>query len=132
MISSLLISTSAALVLLASSALAQSPSAKILLAEDFESTPTGAIPQGFTKTGAVGVVDDVAHTGKHSLRMEPALKGGRKITKTGPVVAALGGQHWGRLYYKVKQPVPAPIVPEGKTSAIIHATMVSGQATSPL
>lgn len=105
---------------------------KLLLSEDFETTAAGSIPEGFTKSGAVGVVDDVAHSGKKSLRIEPARNGGRKITKQGPEITALGGQHWGRLYYKVKLPYPAPVVPEGKTSGIIHSTMVSGQATSPL
>lgn len=120
---------SALCVLVSSVAMAAPP--KPAIAEDFESTAAGAIPEGFTKSGAVAVVDDVAHSGKHSLRMEPAVKGGRKITKQGPELAALGGEHWGRLYYKVKLPVPNPVIPEGKTSSIIHATMVSGQAKSP-
>jgi hypothetical protein len=47
---------------------------KLLLSEDFESTPVGEIPRGVTKTGLVGVVDDVAHSGKKSLRMEAAEK----------------------------------------------------------
>jgi hypothetical protein len=55
-------------------------SGKILLSEDFESTPAGEIPQGFTKTG---VVDDVAHSGKKSLRMEAAANGARRITLKG-------------------------------------------------
>ena len=78
------------------------------------------------------MVDDVAHSGKKSLRIEPATKGARKIVKQGPELAALGGQFWGRLYYKVKLPAPEPVIPEGKKSGIIHSTMVSGQATSPL
>jgi hypothetical protein len=122
----------AGLALSATAAFAQSPAPKVLFSEDFETTAVGAIPASCTKTGMVGVVDDVAHGGKKSLRMEPAQKGARKITLQGPVLAALGGQHWGRLYYKVKLPAPAPVVPEGKTSGIIHSTLVSGQATSPL
>lgn len=125
--SSPLLRFSAAYLLLASAAIAAPP----IISEDFESTAAGAIPQGFTKTGAVAVVDDVAHSGKHSLRMDPAVKGGRKITASGPELAKIGGEHWGRLYYKVKLPVPDPVIPEGKTSGIIHATMVSGQAKSP-
>jgi hypothetical protein len=111
---------------------AQSPAPKILISEDFESTAVGEIPKGFTKTGMVGVVDDVAHSGKKSLRIEPATKGARKITLQGAQIAALGGEHWGRLYYKIKLPPPAPVIPEGKTSGIIHSTLVSGQAMSPL
>ncbi|HEV7405500.1 MAG TPA: hypothetical protein VGO11_21325 [Chthoniobacteraceae bacterium] len=121
---------SLAALLLSATALAEPP--KLLLSEDFESTAVGAIPAGFTKTGEVAVVDDMAHSGKKSLRIEPAERGGRKITKQGPEIVALGGQHWGRLYYKVMLPYPAPVVPEGKTSGIIHSTLVSGQATSPL
>jgi len=121
-----------ALIVSSATALAQTPSPKILLSEDFESTAVGQIPEGFTKSGAVGVVDDVAHSGKKSLRMEPAQKGARKITLQGAKVTELGGEHWGRLYYKVKLPAPAPVIPEGKTSGIIHSTLVSGQATSPL
>jgi hypothetical protein len=123
------------LVLASAQGLAQSPApapGDIYLSEDFESTPVGQIPKGFTKTGAVGVAEDAAHGGKHSLRMEPATKGGRLITLPAPAAAALGGAHWGRLYIRVKLPAPAPIVPEGKTSAIIHSTLVSGNATSPL
>jgi hypothetical protein len=120
-------------LLLSTSAIwAQSAPAKLVLSEDFESTAVGEIPQGFTKSGMVGVVDDVAHSGKKSLRMEPATRGARKIIKSGPEIAAIGGEHWGRLYYKVKLPPPTPTIPEGKTSGIIHSTLVSGQATSPL
>jgi hypothetical protein len=131
----LLPSISAALVstlFAAPLAFAQSPSAKLILSEDFESTPVGEVPQGFTKAGKVGVADDAAHSGKKSLKMEPAINGARRITKEGPEIAALGGEHWGRLYYKVKLPAPLPVVPEGKTSAVIHSTLVSGMAKSPL
>ena len=112
-------------------ALAQSKS-DLLVSEDFESTAVGEIPKGFTKSGAVAVAEDAAHSGKKSLRIEPATKGPRTITLQGAQVAALGGQFWGRLYFKVKQPTPLPVVPEGKTTGAIHTTMVSGKATSPL
>jgi hypothetical protein len=101
--------------------------ARIVLAEDFESTAVGAIPAGYTKRGAVGVVDDVAHTGKHSLRIEAAINGAREIIKTGEEITALGGQHWGRLFFKVQLPAAQPL--EGK---IVHSTMVEGTAESPL
>ena len=112
--------------------MAQTPAPKLILSEDFESTAVGQIPAGYTKSGAVAVADDVAHSGKHSLRMEPAQRGPRRITRQGAEIAALGGEHWGRLYYKVKLPTPAPVVPEGKKFAVIHSTLVSGKATSPL
>jgi hypothetical protein len=99
---------------------------KILLMEDFETTPAGEIPAGYTKSGAVSVVDDVAHTGKHSLRMEAAVNGPRRITTKSEALAALGGQHWGRLYFKVQ--LPAPECDKG----VIHSTIVSGTAESPL
>lgn len=120
----------AGLVLSSAAVFAESP--KPIISEDFESTPVGQVPKGFTKVGAVEVVDDVAHTGKKSLRMNPAVNGARKITLTGEPVAALGGSHWGRLYYKVKLPTPLPVVPPGKTTAAVHTTLVSGNATSPL
>jgi hypothetical protein len=105
-------------------------SAKPLLVEDFESTPVGQIPAGYTKSGVVGVVDDVAHSGKKSLRMEAAVNGARRITLKGDVLTALGGEHWGRLYFKVKLPTPTPHG-EGKFP-VIHSTLVAGSAQSPL
>lgn len=103
-----------------------------VVAEDFESTAVGAIPAGFTKTGNIGVADDVAHSGHHSLKVQPAVKGGRYISLAPDKVAALGGEHWGRLYFKVKTPTPLPVVPEGKKSASIHTTLVAAKTTSPL
>jgi hypothetical protein len=104
-------------------------SGKLLLV-DFESTPVGDVPAGFTKTGAVGVVDDVAHSGRKSLRMEAATNGARRITLKSDIVAALGGEHWGRLYFKVQLPVPEP---QGSSKfPVIHSTLVAGSALSPL
>jgi hypothetical protein len=119
------------LALLAAAPAFAEPSA-VLLSEDFENTAAGEIPKGFTKTGAIAVAEDAAHSGKHALRIEPATKGGRYITLGKEQAAALGGQFWGRLYFKVKQPSPVPVIPEGKTSSIIHSTLVAGKATSPL
>ena len=104
-------------------------SAKLLLSEDFESTPVGEVPRGFTKTGAVAVVDDVSHSGKKSLRMDAATNGPRRITLKGDIVTALGGEHWGRLYFKVKLPAPTP-QGTGKFP-VIHSTLVAGSAESP-
>jgi len=105
-------------------------SGKLLLVEDFESTPVGQIPAGFTKTGAVGVVNDVAHSGRKSLRMEAAVNGARKITLSGDALAALRGEHWGRLYFKVQLPTPVP-EDNGKKFPVIHSTLVSFSALSP-
>jgi hypothetical protein len=98
---------------------------KILLLEDFESVPAGQIPKGFTKTGAVSVVEDVAHSGRHSLRIEAAPNGPRRITLKGDVLKELGGQHWGRLYFKVQ--LPAPVC----SSGVIHSTIVAASGKSP-
>ena len=120
------------LVVVSSVAFGQTPATQVLFSEDFENIPVGQIPKGFTKTGAVGVSDDAAHSGHKSLKMEAALKGARKLTLQGEPLVALGGEHWGRLYFKVKLPAPSPVIPEGKTSGIIHSTLVDGTATSPL
>ncbi len=98
----------------------------VILSDDFESTVVGAIPAGFTKTGELGVADGVAHSGKHALKIEPAVRGGRFISLAPDKVAALGGEHWGRMYYKIKTPAPLP------TGKLIHVTFVDGKATSPL
>jgi len=105
--------------------------ADLVVAEDFESTAPGAIPAGFTKTGAIAVAEGVAHSGTHALKVEPAVRGGRFLTLAPEKVATLGGEHWGRLYYKVKLPAPAPLPQEGKQPAI-HVTFVAAKATSPL
>lgn len=101
-----------------------SPSA--IVADDFESTAVGAIPAGFTKTGELGVEEGVAHSGKHALMIQPGVRGGRSIDLAPDKIAALGGEQWGRLYYKIKTPAPLP------TGRLIHATIVHGAATSPL
>ena len=77
----------------------------------------------------MGGVDDVAHSGKHSLRMNPAVNGPRRITIKGDILTALGGHFWGRLYFKVKLPTPTP-QGEGKFP-VIHSTLVAGSAISP-
>jgi hypothetical protein len=112
---------------------ADNSAAKLIINEDFESTPVGQIPKGFTKNGSVEVVEGNAHSGKHCLQLNPAVKGPRTLVKqAGPELTALGGQFWGRLYFKVKLPAPLPLVPEGKTTGSIHTTFVSGKASSPL
>jgi hypothetical protein len=99
---------------------------KFLIYEDFETTNAGQIPRGYQKTGSVSVVADTAHTGRQSLRIDAASNGPRRITLRGNAVAALGGQHWGRLYFKVQQPSPQP------DNGVIHSTLVAGSAKSPL
>jgi len=104
--------------------------APLLLVEDFETTQAGQIPKAYTKTGAVAVAEDFAHSGRHALRMEAAVNGPRRITVNDKaLMTALGGDHWGRLYFKVQLPVPVP-KGEGKFP-VIHSTLVSGKAQSP-
>jgi len=98
----------------------------VIVSEDFESTAAGAIPAGFTKTGDIGVEEGVAHSGTHALEVKPAVRGGRFISLAPDKVAALGGEHWGRMYFKVKTPTPMP------TGRLIHATFVDGKGISPL
>lgn len=100
--------------------------------EDFEATPVGAIPKGLTKEGPVRVVADVCHTGRQALRLDAVVKGPRRVTRAGPDVTAFGGELWGRLYFKVQQPLPTlPDPPEGRKIAFTHITLVSGKALSP-
>src|SRR5512144_2408017 len=82
----------------------QAPASRsgVIMSEDFESTAAGAIPAGFTKTGEIGVEEGVAHSGAHALEVKPAIRGGRFISLAPDKVAALGGEHWGRMYFKVK------------------------------
>jgi len=100
--------------------------APIVLMEDFETTEAGQVPKNYTKQGAVGVDDTVAHSGKRSLRMDAAVNGPRRITTKSEALATLGGTHWGRLYFKVALPAPEC------ASGVIHSTIVSAIGKSPL
>jgi hypothetical protein len=131
-----LLPLSAAILALASTgAFAQSPALSpgdIFLSEDFDSTAVGQIPKGFGSKGAIAVADDAAHSGKQSLKISPAEKGARVITLNQAQANALGSEHWGRLYYKVKLPSPLPVPPPGKTTGGIHSTIISANGISPL
>jgi hypothetical protein len=105
---------------------------KPLLLVDFESTPDGEIPAGFTKQGNCEVTSKEAHWGKKCLQINPADHGPRRIVIKGDQIKALGPSHWGRLYLKVKTPTPVPVVPPGKNFAVIHSTIVEAAGTSPL
>jgi hypothetical protein len=105
--------------------------APLLLKEDFELTKDGEIPTGYSKNGAVGVVSDIAHSGQRALRMDAAINGARRITMTGPAIAALGTSHWGRLYFKVQLP-HAQVNKDDPKNRVIHSTLVSAKAQSPL
>ena len=100
---------------------------RFLIYEDFERVAPGKIPKGYQKRGAVAVAQDAAHSGRRSLRIEAATRGPRRITLKGPAVAALGGTHWGRLYFRVQLPAP-----DAPSNGVIHSTLVAGTAQSPL
>jgi hypothetical protein len=105
---------------------------KPLLVVGFESTPDGAIPEGFTKEGDCGVTSKLAHWGRKCLQLNPAERGPRRIVIQGDFVKRIGPSHWGRLYLKVKIPTPVPLVPPGQNFAVIHSTIVEAAGTSPL
>ena len=105
---------------------------KPVILVDFESTPDGEIPQGFTKQGSCEVTSKEAHSGKKCLQINPTERGPRRIVLKEDIVKSLGASHWGRLYLKVKIPTPVPVVPPGKNFAVIHSTIVEGAGTSPL
>lgn len=91
-----------------------------LLCEDFESTAVGSTPQGWTRHGDLAAVsDDAAKRGAHSLKLGPSAASERRIYHG---AALLGAAHWGRIFYKVKQPVP---------DAFVHSTLVSFTGKAP-
>ncbi len=95
-------------------------SGRYLLCEDFESTALGATPNGWTKHGdASGVADDAAKHGTHSLKLGAIPVWERRIYHD---ASALGGAHWGRIFYKVQLPVP---------DAFVHSTLVAFGGTGP-
>jgi hypothetical protein len=98
----------------------------IPICEDFEASEVGQLPPDWSKNGNVGVATDESHAGVRSLKVEAAASGARRMTLTGTRVAALGGTHWGRVFYKVDQPAPRP------ASGVIHSTIVAGSADSPV
>jgi len=104
---------------------------RFALCEDFEGTAVGAIPSGWAKqpggTSNVQVASDQAYRGAHSLKMLAQASGARNITRTAAQLGALAAGHWGRMFYRVQTPAPAP--PSG---GVIHSTMVSLSGTSPL
>jgi hypothetical protein len=106
--------------------------APLLLDEQFEQTEVGHIPTGFTKEGAVGVAEDAAHNGRRALRVEAAPNGRRRITiNDKALMTALGGEHWGRLFFRVQLPVPTPKEGSHPNFPQIHSTLVAGFARSP-
>jgi hypothetical protein len=91
-----------------------------ILCEDFEGTAVGSTPRGWTRHGdRAAVADDAAKGGARSLKLRPVAAEERRIYHD---AAALGSAHWGRIYYKVEQPVP---------DAFVHSTLVSFPGDAP-
>jgi hypothetical protein len=103
---------------------------RYIVCEGFEGTAIGTnvAPAGWTRSGAVDVIADTGdvYRGAHAMRTNAAASGARRITLSGAAVAALGGSHWGRVFYKVQTPAPKP------ASGVVHSTLVAGAATSPV
>ncbi len=83
------------------------------LCEDFETGTIGAAPTGWTAlpawgTGAIGLASDQFRSGSKALKSDSAATGQPRIQKSIASLGALGGKHWGRIFYKVKTPAPRP------------------------
>ena len=76
-------------------------------------TEPGKVPSGWTMHGMASVGDDQAWGGKRSLKISPTNNGERRIYHPTPM---LGSEHWGRVHYRVKLPVP---------SVFVHSTLVT-------
>lgn len=90
-----------------------------LLCEDFEATAVGKVPTGWTAHGQAAVDEDQAKGGKHSLKVQPAKNGERRIYHDAKVAT---GTHWGRVNFRVLLPVPGPFV---------HSTLVAFSGKGP-
>jgi hypothetical protein len=93
---------------------------RYLICEDFEATAVGAVPTGWTKHGNAAVAADQAARGTHSLKIEAANSGERRIYID---AAKLGSGHWGRIFYRVQLPVP---------TVFVHSTIVALQGVGPV
>lgn len=91
-----------------------------LICEDFEADELDSIPEGWTKHGGpVGIADDAAMSGQQSLKLGAIDVWERRIYRDASV---LGSSHWGRLFYRVKHPVP---------DAFVHSTLVALVGVGP-
>ena len=94
---------------------------RYLLCEGFEGTAVGNTPPaGWTRQGEASVADDDAARGTHALKIAAATSGARRFNFGNS--ESFGTGHWGRIFYKVRTPVPDPFV---------HSTLVAFQGTGP-
>jgi hypothetical protein len=101
------------------------PPGKYIICEDFEGTAAGSVPSGWTKHGGAAVVTDEAARGTHSLKIDAAINGERRIYAD---ATGLGSGHWGRIFYKVQ----APPVLSCDTNPVLHSTIVAFQGIGPV
>ncbi len=94
--------------------------ADYLICEDFEAADIGGTPSGWSKHGdAIHVTDSFANSGTQSLELGAISVWERRIYRDASV---LGSEHWGRIYYRVEQPVP---------DAFVHSTLVALLGVGP-
>ncbi len=88
---------------------------------DFESTTPGTIPSGFTQEGnGIAVVQgQEAHSGNRSVKFTSTNASNYGYFKKNSV----SGTHWGRLYYKMKTPVP-------NINTWLHGTFVTSRGNN--
>ncbi len=98
------------------------------LCEDFESSPVGATPVGWTVLNGYGsnppkslVASNAAHSGAHSLETSSSVAGASRVQKGLSGIGATAGTHWGRVFFKVQTPAPQ-LASQGP-----HATFVALQ-----
>lgn len=92
--------------------------------EDFESASPGTLPAGWTVHVGYGdhpvaptVVGGVTHSGSRALQSVSAETGQSRLEKSLTPLGATAGTHWGRVFYKVGQPVPT-------AAGYFHSTFV--------
>jgi polyisoprenoid-binding protein YceI len=88
---------------------------------DFEDVAPGTIPTGFTKegTGIDVVQGQEARSGTRSVKFTSTNYANSGYFKK----ASVTGKHWGRLYYKMKTPVP-------NINSWLHGTFVAARSGS--
>lgn len=88
---------------------------------DFEDITPGSIPAGFTKegTGIDVVQGQEARSGNRSVKFTSTNYANSGYFKK----ASVSGKHWGRLYYKMKTPVP-------NINTWLHGTFVAARSGS--
>ncbi len=88
---------------------------------DFENVAPGATPAGFTKEGnGVNIVEgQEARSGTRSVKFRSTNAGDYGFFR----MNAVSGKHWGRLYYKMKTPVP-------NINSWLHGTFVTSRGNN--